>query len=136
VSAIAETIGFSLDLHQQAVFDRAAARVRAQLGEAVFTEMWGTGRTLSREDAITEALNIVTALSTRRAVLTPREMDIMQLLATDLTVAAIAETLFLSIRTVENHTARIFTKLAVRSRAEAVAAARATGLIGDDQETR
>jgi non-specific serine/threonine protein kinase len=136
VNAIAETIGFSLDLHQQAVFDRAAASVREQLGESGFTETWGMGRILSREDAITAALDFVTALSTPKLTLTPREMDVMLLLATDLTVATIAEALFLSIRTVENHTARIFTKLAVRSRAEAVSVARAAGLIENDSGPR
>lgn len=53
--------------------------------------------------------------------LTARECEILDLIATGSTNAAIAEQLVLSVRTVERHTLNIYTKLGVRGRAEAVA---------------
>ncbi len=46
------------------------------------------------------------------------EAEILRLLASGLTDPAIATTLFISVRTVENHVARIFAKLGVRTRRE------------------
>ena len=54
--------------------------------------------------------------------------DILRLLATGLPDRAIAEALFLSVRTVEAHVARILAKLGVHTRTAAVAAALADGL--------
>jgi DNA-binding NarL/FixJ family response regulator len=50
--------------------------------------------------------------------LTNREREIALLAADGLTSRVIAERLFVSVRTVENHLARIYTKLGVASRAE------------------
>ncbi len=57
------------------------------------------------------------------AGLTARELDVLAQLATGATNAEIAETLFISPRTVENHAAAIFAKLGVGSRRDAVRAA-------------
>jgi DNA-binding NarL/FixJ family response regulator len=57
------------------------------------------------------------------ASLTPRGTEILQLLAAGRTDAAIAATLFLSVRTVENHVAHTLAMLGVRTRAAAVQAA-------------
>lgn len=53
--------------------------------------------------------------------LTRREREVSQLAATGLSSKEIAERLFLSHRTVENHLARSYDKLGVRSRAELAA---------------
>ncbi len=55
--------------------------------------------------------------------LTPREQEVLQLLALGLTQAEIAEQLSISPKTVGTHIERILSKLGVRSRAQAVAAA-------------
>ena len=52
--------------------------------------------------------------------LSQREREVMDLIADGLTNRAIAETLFLSEKTVKNHVNHIFAKLSVASRAEAV----------------
>ncbi|MDQ3493306.1 MAG: helix-turn-helix transcriptional regulator [Chloroflexota bacterium] len=57
------------------------------------------------------------------ASLTPREAEVLHLLAAGQTDSAIAATLFISVRTVENHVAHILAKLGVRTRAAAVQAA-------------
>ena len=65
------------------------------------------------------------------AELTARELEILQLLYEGLRNATIAERLFLSERTVENHVSSILRKLGARSRAEAVADARRIGVLRD-----
>jgi ATP/maltotriose-dependent transcriptional regulator MalT len=62
-------------------------------------------------------------------VLTPREAEILALLAAGLTNREIAQRLVLSARTVETHVARVTGKLGVNSRARAVARAVALGLV-------
>jgi ATP/maltotriose-dependent transcriptional regulator MalT len=64
------------------------------------------------------------------ASLSAREVEVAELVALGQTNRRIAEQLFLSVKTVENHLARIFQKLGVHSRAEvgvAIARAAATG---------
>jgi DNA-binding CsgD family transcriptional regulator len=61
--------------------------------------------------------------------LTDRQLDVLALLAEGATNAEIAERLYLSRRTVDNHVAALLTRLGVGSRHEAVAAAAALGLL-------
>jgi DNA-binding NarL/FixJ family response regulator len=60
--------------------------------------------------------------------LTPRERDVLELLARGLTNAAIAEKLVLSPKTIRNQTSNIFSKLQVASRSEAIIKAREAGI--------
>ena len=55
------------------------------------------------------------------AGLSPREVEVMELIATGLSNAAVSRRCFLSEKTVKNHVNHIFAKLGVRTRAEAVA---------------
>jgi DNA-binding NarL/FixJ family response regulator len=64
--------------------------------------------------------------------LTPREHDVLELLADGLDNQAIAETLMLSLKTVRNNVSAIFTKLRVADRAQAMLKARESGLGRDD----
>ena len=57
------------------------------------------------------------------SLLTPREREVLRLLAEGLTADEIAKTLFISKKTVGTHLEHIFTKLGVRSRAQAIAVA-------------
>jgi DNA-binding NarL/FixJ family response regulator len=57
------------------------------------------------------------------ANLTPRELEVLQLLATGFAADEIAKKLFISKKTVGTHIEHIFTKLGVRSRAQAIAVA-------------
>lgn len=68
-----------------------------------------------------------TALSTA-AALTPRELEVLRLLAEGLDQAEIAERLVISPKTVATHIQHILVKLGVHSRAQAVAAAHRHGL--------
>jgi LuxR family maltose regulon positive regulatory protein len=61
--------------------------------------------------------------------LTPRELDVLSLLAEGLTQPEIAERLFISKSTVKTHTRNLYGKLEVHSRREVVAAAKQLGLL-------
>ena len=61
--------------------------------------------------------------------LTARELEILQLLCAGLRNAQIAERLHRSVRTVDHHVAAVLAKLGVETRAEAIAAAHAAGLV-------
>jgi len=60
--------------------------------------------------------------------LTPREHEILTLLAGGLTNSAIAEKLFLSQKTVRYHVSSIFGKMQVTDRGQAIVRAREAGL--------
>lgn len=61
--------------------------------------------------------------------LSPRESEILVLLADGLTMQQIGRRLDISPRTVESHVAKLYRKLAVRTRVQAVARAASLGLI-------
>jgi LuxR family maltose regulon positive regulatory protein len=56
--------------------------------------------------------------------LSPRERDVLRLLASDLSLHEIARELFVSYNTIKTQTRSIYRKLVVSSRAEAVARSR------------
>lgn len=115
-------------------FARDEAVSRQALGEAAYAAAWEEGWALAPERAVAEALDlrIPPSRANRRltgAALSPREVEIVALLATGRTHRAIGESLFISERTVDSHVARLFGKLGVRTRAEALAESAARGVI-------
>lgn len=67
------------------------------------------------------------------AGLTPREQEVLDLLAEDLANAEIARQLVLSERTVDHHVSAVLRKLAVSSRSAATARARELGLVSAEK---
>ena len=61
--------------------------------------------------------------------LSQRELEVLQLIAQGFSNQEISERLYLALSTVKGHTQRIFDKLQVRRRTEAVARARELGLL-------
>lgn len=61
--------------------------------------------------------------------LTPRELEILERIAGGLSTRQIAETLFVSENTVKTHASRVFDKLGVNRRTQAVHVARTLGII-------
>jgi len=67
--------------------------------------------------------------STMIEPLSPRELEVLQLIAQGLSNREIGERLFLALDTVKGHNRKIFDKLQVQSRTEAIARARELGLL-------
>jgi len=65
-----------------------------------------------------------------RLGITPRELEVLQLVARGLSNREIGETLFVSENTVKTHCSRAFDKLGARRRTEAVKRSKELGLIG------
>jgi LuxR family maltose regulon positive regulatory protein len=61
--------------------------------------------------------------------LSPRELEILRLIAEGLSNQEIGKQLFLALDTIKGHNRRIFEKLQVQRRTEAIARARALGLL-------
>ena len=109
--------------------------VRSGLGEEGWEEAWRKGRAMTQEQAIEYALNAEEPTTTtpsssapeqpsapareHPAGLTPREVEVLVLVAEGLTNAQVAQRLFLSPRTVQRHLNSIYHKLGVSSRTAA-----------------
>ena len=74
--------------------------------------------------------------TTQRADVTTRELEILQTLDRGLSVKQAARELGISPRTVENTRRVLYRKLGVRNRAEAIATAYATGVLGQSVRLR
>ncbi len=115
--------------------ERASAPARARLSETAFAAAWAAGRALPVEQAIAEALQVADDVTAARVPdpsaphgLTPREREVLRLVAEGRSNLEIAQTLFLSERTVENHVRHILAKLDLPSRIAAAAYAIRHGL--------
>jgi PAS domain S-box-containing protein len=72
-----------------------------------------------------------TARAAKHPKLTPREVEILRLLSHGASTDQIAERLHIARETVRNHVRSILSKLEVHSRLEAIAVARAEGILDD-----
>jgi len=99
----------------RALGDDDSAALELQAARAVF-ERLGAAPDLARVDTL-----ISHASSHHPSGLTPRELQVLRLVATGKTNRVIATELFLSEKTVERHVSSIFTKLDLASRAGATA---------------
>jgi DNA-binding CsgD family transcriptional regulator len=128
-----QQLGLPIDPPFRAEYERDVAVARRALGEAAFAAAWAAGRALSDEQAVAEALAVsIQPASPSQHSLTPRELEVLRMLAAGHSDRAIADALFIGERTVNTHVARVFDKLGVRTRAAAVTAALAAGLIEPD----
>ncbi|QJU54468.1 response regulator transcription factor [Herbiconiux sp. KACC 21604] len=75
------------------------------------------------------ASRLLTRLRAPQASLSPREIEVLELVAAGRTTQSIAAELFLGETTVKSHLAHIYTKLGVSSRTAAVSAARGRGIL-------
>lgn len=116
---------------------RALQDTRAALTDGKFTAAWETGRGLPLETAVAEAHEVAAVVRGQTATaqtpqmdqnLSLRELDVLRLLVAGRSNAEIARSLFISRRTATTHISRIYAKLDVASRAEAIALAHRTGL--------
>ena len=130
-----ETLGLALAQPERSVCERASARALGELGEERFGKALTEGRALAPHEAllaVEEALGlrppVAESNETAPAGLSPRESEVLRLIATGRTNREIAQTLFLSVRTVERHVTNLYAKIGARGRADATAFALRHGL--------
>ncbi len=117
----------------RATFDQEVAAARTALGERTFAAAWEAGWALKLEQAVAEALALVEVSPEPPAgVLAPRALEVLRLLVAGKTDREIADALFISVRTVEGHVAKILAKFGVPTRTAAASAANAAGLVDPD----
>jgi predicted ATPase/DNA-binding CsgD family transcriptional regulator len=129
--ALREAVGaFVLPLYR-AEYERGVTAARSGLDESTFSATWSEGRAMPPEQAIEYALEPSHAASRLEHItkLSPREVEILGLVAEGLTDPQVAQRLYLSPRTVGQHLRSIYQKLGVPSRAAAVKEALGRGLI-------
>jgi non-specific serine/threonine protein kinase len=131
--ALREAAGIPIPCGALASYGELFACARARTGERAFAKAWIDGLHVSVDDALAEAtkFSVGPELNGRNAVslrLTPREREVLRLVAAGKTDSEIASTLFISRRTASEHVGNILLKLGARSRANAVALALRNGL--------
>jgi excisionase family DNA binding protein len=135
--ATTESVGVPFAPSDRPVYDRVVAALMAALGETRLGELRGAGRFLSMSAAVVAARTVVEddraakggGRERARSSLTPREVAVLRLIALARTDQEIADTLFISRRTVNGHVARILAKLDVPTRRAAVERGRQLGLL-------
>lgn len=107
----------------------ARERARTKLGEPSFAAAWLTGSAYSRDRAIDIASALLETRKSPGSVLSPREQDVMRLVAQGSSNQQIADALFISLRTVKAHVTSILSKLNLPSRSAVVAYAHRNHLV-------
>jgi len=131
-SAVRDSIHAHLPPSYQTDLAPTLTKARAALGEEAFAAAWAEGRALTLDQALALAsaepsagARPVAAELPARAVtaqahgLTPREVEVLRLVANGLTDAQIAERLVISPRTVGKHLQSIYSKLYLPGRSAA-----------------
>jgi DNA-binding CsgD family transcriptional regulator len=119
--------------HDRPTHDAAIAEAARRIGQATREARLAAGPSGSSDDLLDLARSLVTASppspDASPAGLSPREREVLRLLTEGQSNRAIAETLSVSPRTVENHVLHIMSKLNLDSRTAAVAYAIRNGLV-------
>jgi DNA-binding CsgD family transcriptional regulator len=133
---IRERLGKQLSTEHRARLDRAMQDAKALLGEQAFEKGWQFGRSSSLDEVIAaaEQIEVPDRPSALPAIavewgLTRRELDVLCFVAKGWTDREIADTLYISYRTVNTHVSRLLSKLGVQSRRQAVTRARECSLL-------
>jgi ATP/maltotriose-dependent transcriptional regulator MalT len=131
-------------------FERELSLIRAQLGDEAFTAAWAVGQVMTREQAIAYALqsattalvmdaaegsnketmqSLVAANQSLANPLTIRELEVLTLLSQGYSNREIARQLVITQGTVRGHLNKIYHKLAVQNRLQAVTRAQQLSLL-------
>ena len=126
----------------QQTYDRILEPVRRALGAAGWEAACAAGAALTLDEAIAEAYAVVADIRISTALadaatpatssaygLTPREVEVLRLVAAGRSDREIAATLFIGHRTAQDHVSNIIGKLGVANRTEAAAVAVRDGMI-------
>jgi len=134
--AFAAETGLAAAWPERAIHERAETRARAALGEDAFEDAVAAGQALSAAEVIAEVEAVLAPPAERIQPgapamhgLTPRDLDVLRLVAAGRSNPEIAAALFISPRTAQAHVANILAKLGVASRTEAASHAIRTGVL-------
>ena len=127
VEAWLESNQLQLVIFDHTNYARGVAAARAKLDEAAFTTAWAEGRAMMLEQAVEYALAeqmeasqpIASAQPHDPNALTPRELEVLRLVAAGLSDIQIANKLVISRRTVSTHLTSVYSKFGVNSRSAA-----------------
>ena len=139
VAAIRKYFGTLSSGWDPAEYERRVALVRQALSSEAFQRCWRDGERLSWSESIAEAIAVCVALGDATAILdpvaapdalsfTPRETEVLKLLAQGLSDRQIADELSVSPRTVGGYVTRLLTRLNLDSRTAAAVFAVRHGL--------
>jgi DNA-binding CsgD family transcriptional regulator len=125
--ALRETSGTPLTPSEHADYEQEVDAARIHLGEKAFLAAWTEGRTLSPEHILTTQGQGALLPPEKRSTspspsphgLTPRELEVLRVVAQGLTNEQVAERLVISPRTVDTHLTSIYSKIGVSSRSAA-----------------
>jgi DNA-binding CsgD family transcriptional regulator len=129
--ALRKAVGTPLPSFSQAMHKLTFASTRTQLGEQAFDAAWAEGRTMTPAHVLVSpepmpapqppltAPSSAAVVPQSHAGLTPREMEVLRLLAQGMTSAQIARQLVIGVVTVNFHVRSIYSKLGVSSRSAA-----------------
>lgn len=117
--------------HSLEIYGGLVAVVFAGLGIWLGVKLTGRPeRVVVREVSVPAALEFVRDERRREAMgITPRELEILELIAEGLSNKEIADRLFVSENTVKTHSSRVFDKLGAKRRTQAVQMGKACGLL-------
>lgn len=131
-----------LALHEATDLEHQTGVLRESLGTAAFERGWSAGQRMPPVEAVALALELLeeaeqspaggpseTREPAAASPLSPREQEVLRLVALGLTSKQIGERLYLSPRTVDHHVMSICNKLGVEKRAQAVAVATREGML-------
>jgi len=131
-------IGVHLLIVDQVEYEHHLRSVRNQLDTAAFDRAWAEGQSMTMEKAVAYALHShepVVAQPSHAPTqpladpLSPRELEILGLFASDLSTREVAQNLFITVGTVKWYLNQIYSKLSVHSRIQAIARARELKLL-------
>ncbi|HEV2124714.1 MAG TPA: LuxR C-terminal-related transcriptional regulator, partial [Chloroflexota bacterium] len=144
LSSLRDVVGAPLPPRLASIYEANVAIARDALGNDAFAAANDEGRTLSIEQAVIETLGLSAELPAEAELgskprvpsvapasynMTPRELEVLRLISQGRSHQEIADTLFISVRTVTNHVSNILAKLGARSSRAAAAEARRLGIV-------
>jgi ATP/maltotriose-dependent transcriptional regulator MalT len=139
--ALRQVMGFARGVWEQTLFAPVVAALSARLGEESVAAARTEGYALSLEQMAELSLEVLDEASeagvrraepsggSRHGVLSPRELEVLSLVAEGFSNREIAGRLFITERTVRYHLTSIFGKLGADNRTRAVALARAQSIL-------
>jgi DNA-binding CsgD family transcriptional regulator/tetratricopeptide (TPR) repeat protein len=147
-ASLRERTGGPVMVADRRYYEQIVQRARELLAPAIFAAAWDEGRALPLEDVVAEALTLAdeaatpseppeASISRKGDVevrdpgffdLSPREREVLRLIAAGHSNAEVAQMLFISPRTVSTHAAHILNKVGLTTRAGLIAFAHREGL--------